>query len=134
MQRTAECSGQSFLHPVTPAYNLLVQPRHDGEMVQVGWNSGPFHARFFGFAVSFERDIDQSTATHHDIDAIGAMTLTWNIAATTEAVGDIGLPKLATRNVAEGTGYRISIGSKEYDFPLHERAPCEGLFTQNYAS
>ncbi|KAJ6458554.1 hypothetical protein C8R45DRAFT_1110079 [Mycena sanguinolenta] len=97
-----------------------VRPRHDGEMVQVGWNSGPFHARFFGFAVSFERDIDQSTATHHDIDAI--------------AVGDIGLPKLATRNVAEGTGYRISIGSKEYDFPLHERAPCEGLFTQNYAS
>ncbi|KAJ7228015.1 hypothetical protein B0H12DRAFT_1030158, partial [Mycena haematopus] len=115
-----------------------------GEMVQVGWNSGPFHARAFGLAVSFRKKLDQPTATQHDTDAIGAMTMTWTLADaflptevitdTTEAVGEIGLPRMATRNVSEGPGYRISIGNREFDFPFHERAPCEGLFTKNYAS
>ncbi|KAJ6456205.1 hypothetical protein C8R45DRAFT_1111193 [Mycena sanguinolenta] len=92
------------------------------------------------WAFSFRKKINQSTATHHDIDTIHAMTLTWNIAevflptevitATTEATSDIGLLKLATCNMAEGTGYRISIGSKEYNFPLHKKAPCKGPITQ----
>ncbi|KAJ7355490.1 hypothetical protein DFH08DRAFT_1052528 [Mycena albidolilacea] len=56
------------------------------------------------------------------------------IAAVTDAVGETGLPKLATRNVAEGLRYRLLIGGILYEFPLYDRAPCEGLFTQNYAS
>jgi hypothetical protein len=36
--------------------------------------------------------------------------------------------------VYSGPGYRLSIGGILYEFPLYDRAPCEGLFTQNYAS
>ncbi|KAF8145312.1 hypothetical protein K438DRAFT_1782054 [Mycena galopus ATCC 62051] len=94
-----------------------VRPNHPGTMVQVGWNTGPRHA---------------------------PMTLTWSlaksllptemIAEVTAAVGETGLPKMATRNIGEGTGYRMSIGDTDYDFPLYDRAPCEGLLTQNYSS
>ncbi|KAF7367182.1 hypothetical protein MSAN_00978100 [Mycena sanguinolenta] len=86
-------------------------------MVQVGWNSGPFHA-----------------PTHHDADAIGAMTLTWNIAqaflpsevitATVEAVGDIGLPKLATRNVGEGTELCIAYSHRCITCTLYVFMDC----------
>ncbi|KAF8177336.1 hypothetical protein K438DRAFT_1606496, partial [Mycena galopus ATCC 62051] len=117
---------------------------HPGTMVQVGWNTGPRHARVFGLAKSYTRNLDHETAIDHDRDVIAAMTLTWSlaksllptemIAEVTAAVGETGLPKMATRNIGEGTGYRMSIGDMDYDFPLYDRAPCEGLLTQNYSS
>ncbi|KAF7367838.1 hypothetical protein MSAN_00848300 [Mycena sanguinolenta] len=121
-----------------------VRPTHPGEMVQVGWNAGPRHARVFGLAKSFVKILDHLTAVAHDEDAIAAMTLLWSIAKSllpieminliTDAVGEIGLPKIATRNVPEGTGYRVSLAGKTYEFPLYDRAPCEGIFTQDYSS
>ncbi|KAF8145241.1 hypothetical protein K438DRAFT_1630451 [Mycena galopus ATCC 62051] len=123
---------------------MLLQPTHPGKMVQVGWNAGPRHARIFGLAKSYTTNIDQEVAIEHDQDVITALTLTWIIAkaflpmemisSITDAVGEIGLPRLATRNIAEGTGYRLNLGGKHYEFPLYECAPCEGLLTQNYAS
>ena len=81
-------------------------------MVQIGWNAGPGHACVFGLAKSYTVKIDQQTAIEHDQDVIAALTLTWSIAkaflltemisSITDAVGEIGLPKLATHNVAEG--------------------------------
>ena len=81
-------------------------------MVQVGWNAGPRHARVFGLAKSYTKNLDHATAVDHNQDTIAAMTLTWSItksllptgmiALVTEAVGETGLPKIATRNVAEG--------------------------------
>ncbi|KAJ7254010.1 hypothetical protein B0H12DRAFT_1017183, partial [Mycena haematopus] len=117
---------------------------HPGKMVQSGFTAGPRHAHVFGPGKCYTKKIDSATAIDHDIDTIGAFTLAWNIARailpteiidkTTEAVGEIGLPTISTRNVAAGTGYRLSIGGKDYDFPLHDRAPCEGLFTQDYSA
>ncbi|KAJ7231677.1 hypothetical protein B0H12DRAFT_1262855 [Mycena haematopus] len=113
-------------------------------MVQVGWNAGPWHARIFGLAKSFTKNLAPEAATSRDEDAIAAMTLLWSIAKSvipietiqliTDAVGETGLPTIATRNVPGGTGYTVSLGGKQYEFPLHDRAPCEGLFTQNYSS
>ncbi|KAJ7923310.1 hypothetical protein B0H13DRAFT_1602742, partial [Mycena leptocephala] len=117
---------------------------HPGKMVQVGWNAGPRHARIFGLAISYTKKLDKATVVDHDLDTIGTLTLLWSIVKSllpaetidgvTAAVGEIGLPKLATHNVSEGTGYRLSVAGKEYCFPLYDRAPCEGLFTQNYSS
>ena len=86
-------------------------------MVQVGWNAGPRHARFFGLAKSYIRLLDHLTAVEHDEDVIAALTLLWSIAKSllpielidsiTNAVGDIGLPKIATRNVPEGIVHSI---------------------------
>ena len=86
-------------------------------MVQVGWNAGPRHARFFGLAKSYIRLLDHLTAVEHDEDVIAALTLLWSIAKSllpielidsiTNAVGDIGLPKIATRNVPEGIVHLI---------------------------
>lgn len=129
-------------------------------MVQVGWNAGPCHARIFGLAISYTKKLDKATVVDHDLDTIGTLTLLWSIVKSllpaetidgvTAAVGEIGLPKLATHNVSEGvlhalsqslsliqftgTGYRLSVAGKEYCFPLYDRAPCEGLLTQNYSS
>ncbi|KAF8124667.1 hypothetical protein K438DRAFT_1610278, partial [Mycena galopus ATCC 62051] len=115
-----------------------------GTMVQIGWNTGARNARVFGLAKSYTKNLDHQTAVDHDRDAIAAMTLTWSIAKSllpvemiaeiTAAVGETGLPKMATRNVAEGTGYRITVDGKDYDFPFYDRSPCEGILTQNYAS
>ncbi|KAF8173211.1 hypothetical protein K438DRAFT_1611016, partial [Mycena galopus ATCC 62051] len=132
-----------------------------GTMVQIGWNTGPRHARVFGLAKSYTRNLDHHTAIDHDQDVIAAMTLTWSlaksllpiemIAEVTAAVRETGLPKMVTRNISEGrqnsvlllhqffiatvgTGYRMSVDDKDYDFPLYDRAPCEGILTQNYSS
>ncbi|KAJ7892447.1 hypothetical protein B0H13DRAFT_1625588, partial [Mycena leptocephala] len=117
---------------------------HPGKMVQVGWNAGPRHARIFGLVISYTKKLDKATVVDHDLDTIGTLTLLWSIVKSllpaetidgvTATVGEIGLPKLATHNVSEGTGYRLSVAGKEYCFPLYDRAPCEGLFTQNYSS
>ncbi|KAJ6496132.1 hypothetical protein C8R45DRAFT_926647 [Mycena sanguinolenta] len=79
------------------------------------------------------RLLDRLTGVAHDEDVIAALTLLWSIAKSllpielidsiTNAVGDIGLPKITTRNVAEGTGYKISLAGKTYEFPLYDRAP-----------
>ncbi|KAF8143066.1 hypothetical protein K438DRAFT_1634311, partial [Mycena galopus ATCC 62051] len=115
-----------------------------GTMVQIGWNTGARNARVFGLAKSYTKNLDHQTAMEHDRDAIAAMTLTWSItksllpvemiAEITAAVGETGLPKMATRNGAEGTGYRITVNGKDYDFLFYDRSPCEGILTQNYAS
>ena len=49
-------------------------------MVQFGWNSGPRHARVFGLAKSFTKDLDDKTMVDHDTDIIAATTVVWGIA------------------------------------------------------
>ncbi|KAF8228619.1 hypothetical protein L208DRAFT_1111945, partial [Tricholoma matsutake] len=53
---------------------------HDGEMVQIGWNAGPWHARVWGLAKSFRRKIDHSTMVEQDENAVGLLTLCWSLA------------------------------------------------------
>ncbi|KAJ6450647.1 hypothetical protein C8R45DRAFT_848919, partial [Mycena sanguinolenta] len=115
-----------------------------GKMTQSGYNAGRRDARVFGPAKGYTVNLDAETMIDHDKDTIGASSIMWNLAipvvlsevitAITEAVGEIGLPRIATRNVAEGTGYRLTLAGKHYDFPLQDRAPCEVVLTQNYSS
>ncbi|KAF7366660.1 hypothetical protein MSAN_00923900 [Mycena sanguinolenta] len=121
-----------------------VRPNHPGKMVQSGCNAGQRDARVFGRAKAYTRNLTQETKIHHDKDTIAGMTIFWYasrtavptevITAITEAVGEIGLPTISTRNVAEGTGYTFTVDGKHYNFPLHERAPCEAIFSQNYSA
>ena len=46
-------------------------------MVQVGRNLGPRHARVYGWAVSYSKNLDITTKVEHDIDVIGAASLGW---------------------------------------------------------
>ncbi|KAJ7160826.1 hypothetical protein C8R46DRAFT_1223165 [Mycena filopes] len=121
-----------------------VRPTHPGTLVQVGWNAGPRHARVFGLAKSHTKILDPSVVRDHDEDAIAAMTLTWGICRSLlppAIIGEIegflkaaGLPQIATRDVDPGAGFKFSIGGQEYDFPEFERAPPEGMFSQDYSA
>ncbi|KAJ7937640.1 hypothetical protein B0H13DRAFT_2412721 [Mycena leptocephala] len=121
-----------------------VRPNHPGTMVQVGWNIGPRHAREYGLAKSYAKKLDWDTTVAHDGDAAAAMTLTWGICRSflpidltrsiEEDLQASGLPRMATRSTGEGTGYRIRLDGREYNFPLVERAPPDGLVTRDYSS
>ncbi|KAJ7656713.1 hypothetical protein DFH06DRAFT_1198319 [Mycena polygramma] len=121
-----------------------VRPTHDGTLVQVGWNAGPRHARVFGLAKSYTKHLPAETAVDHDEDAIAAMTLTWSACKAflpTEVTSEIekhletaGLPRMATRQVPPGEGYRFNIAGHEFAFPTFERAPSEGMFSQDYSA
>lgn len=54
--------------------------------MQFGWNAGPRHARVFGLAKSFTKDLDDETKISHDTDIIAAMNLVWGV-GTTMGVG-----------------------------------------------
>ncbi|KAJ7810151.1 hypothetical protein B0H14DRAFT_2379297 [Mycena olivaceomarginata] len=105
---------------------------------------GPRHAREYGLAKSYTKKLDWDTTVAHDGDVAAAMTLTWGICrpflpidltrSIEEDLQASGLPRMATRSTGEGTGYRIRLDGREYNFPLVERAPPEGLVTRDYSS
>ena len=115
----------------------------------------------WGLAKSWNRKVDLDTAVMHDEDAIALLTICWSLARAhfppdaidyiEKCFNDSGLPHLATRNVAEGqlsdlgssytvtefnlgTGYRLEINGKTYQFPNVTRAPPEGYFSQDYVA
>jgi hypothetical protein len=130
-------------------------------MVQVGWNAGPWHARVWGLAKSFNRKIDRDTMVERDEDAIALMTLCWSLAKASmpgevmnvleDSLKESGMPRIAMRNVPEGEictsagasirlfinlgcGYRLELEGKAYTFPTFERAPPEGYLSQDYVA
>ncbi|KAJ7190609.1 hypothetical protein GGX14DRAFT_603942 [Mycena pura] len=121
-----------------------VRPTHDGRMVQIGWNAGPRHARVFGLAKSFTKNLDEETKTAHDHDAIAAANIVWGAAKTwlptdvtngiDAALSKTGMPRIATRNVSEGTGFCLQLEGQKYLFPHYERAPPEAYLTRDYSS
>ncbi|KAK7045248.1 hypothetical protein R3P38DRAFT_3347404 [Favolaschia claudopus] len=121
-----------------------VRPNHPGHMAQVGYNAGPFHARVFGTAKSYTKNLDEETRTEHDLDAIAAITILWALAKAlapadiTEAIektlADSGMPRIATRDVPPGTGYRIILDGQTYLFPFFDRSPPEGYLTIDYSA
>ncbi|KAJ7213132.1 hypothetical protein GGX14DRAFT_620293 [Mycena pura] len=117
-------------------------PTHPGKMVQVGLNAGPRHDRSFGPAKSYTKVLANDTMVAHDEDVIAAMTLTWSMCKTflpleliqgiEKQVDEAGLPQIWTRNIGEGTSYRIKLDDQVYEFPLYGRAPSEGVLSQDY--
>jgi len=91
---------------------IMVQPTHPGKMTQLGLNLGPRHARVLGWAKSFTKNLNNSDMALHDLDCIGAVSVTWSILQAVmpqEIIGHVndclagyGLPRIATQNVAEG--------------------------------
>ncbi|KAI0315737.1 hypothetical protein OF83DRAFT_1061567 [Amylostereum chailletii] len=121
------------------------QPTHNGQLVQLGWNAGPRHAHIWGLAVSYTaRSLEEHTYKAHDQDAVAALSLAWAFvdklmpAEIVEPVDReleaLGMPRMATRHVGEGPGWRFVLDSKTYEFPLAERAPPEGYMAQGYTS
>ncbi|KAJ7913416.1 hypothetical protein B0H13DRAFT_1612584, partial [Mycena leptocephala] len=132
-----------------------------GRMVQIGWNAGPRHARVFGLAKSFTKNLDEETKTAHDHDAIAATNIVWGAAKTwlptdvtngiDVALSETGMPRIATYNVSEGmlcclmilefctnqsagTGFCLQLGGQKYLFPHYERAPPEAYLTRDYSA
>jgi hypothetical protein len=81
-------------------------------MAQVGMNMGPCHARVLGWAKSFTRKLDSETMVDRDLDAIGALSITWSLVQSVmpseildhvdSCLEEADLPRLATRNIEEG--------------------------------
>ncbi|KAJ7867301.1 hypothetical protein B0H13DRAFT_1724908 [Mycena leptocephala] len=122
----------------------ILQPDAPGVMVQVGFNAGPRHAQVFGLAKSYAKRVDDITKAEHDNNIIAATTVVWgvakawlpaNITAQIDSkLLETGMPRMATRNISEGRGFRINLGGCEYSFPSVERAPPEAYLTLDYSA
>ncbi|KAJ7024983.1 hypothetical protein C8F04DRAFT_968331, partial [Mycena alexandri] len=114
-----------------------------GKLVQVGFNAGPRHARVFGLAKSYTKPLDDTTKIEHDNDIIAATTTIWAAAKTwlpTDITHRIdcelekhSMPRIATRNVGEGTGLALGLNGVTYSFPDVQRATPEACLTVNYS-
>ena len=92
--------------------DVLFKPTHPGQLVQVGLNMGPHHARVLGWAKSYTKKLDVQVMTEHDLDAVGALLIMWSMVQSTmpgeildavdSRLAEAGLPCLATQNVNEG--------------------------------
>ncbi|KAK6972290.1 hypothetical protein R3P38DRAFT_2668548 [Favolaschia claudopus] len=121
-----------------------VRPKSDGTMVQLGYNAGPRDLRVFQLAKSYTKNLDEQTKADHDTEVIAALTITWATAKAwlpldiTNKIEDTleenGLPRIATRNIPAGNGYRIQFRGLAYNFPTFERAPPEAYFTYGYSA
>jgi len=90
----------------------LCQPNHPGKLVQVGMNMGPRHARVLGWAKSYTKKLDVDTMIEYDLDAVGGLSIMWSFVQSVmplevrdhvnSRLAEVGLPRLATRNVDEG--------------------------------
>ncbi|KAJ6451546.1 hypothetical protein C8R45DRAFT_848390, partial [Mycena sanguinolenta] len=115
-----------------------------GEMLQLGWNAGPHHARVFGPGKSFRLNLDDITKTEHEHDAVAATNIVWaagkawlptDITTTIEnCLLESGMPQMATRHVSEGTGFHLQLHGKTYPFPEYEWAPPEAYLTRDYST
>ncbi|EMD30816.1 hypothetical protein CERSUDRAFT_145806 [Gelatoporia subvermispora B] len=121
-----------------------VRPGHGGRMAQAGLNLGPRHARVLGWAVSYKKKLTTQAMVSHDEDVIGATSLVWSLARA-QLPGDITgpiqttlnslkMPRLATRNVEQGSGYSIEADGNYYTFPMIERAPPEAYVSRGYVA
>ncbi|KAJ7754851.1 hypothetical protein B0H16DRAFT_1542098 [Mycena metata] len=99
-----------------------VRPDAPDKMVQVGFNAGSRHARVFGLAKSYTKQLDDTTKVEHDNDIIAATTTVWAAAKTwlpTDITHRIdrelekhSMPRIATRNVEEAyltVDYSVSL-------------------------
>jgi hypothetical protein len=76
-------------------------------MVQLGWNTGPRHAKVYGLAKSFSNKLDKDTMIDRDGGAVAALSIFWALVRAlmpSEVVLHVekcleteGLPHLATR-------------------------------------
>ncbi|KAJ7715587.1 hypothetical protein B0H16DRAFT_1615630 [Mycena metata] len=139
-----------FLAWLKNVVDVAVQERRDvrpdapGKMVQVGFNAGPRHVRVFGLAKSYTKQLDDTTKVEHDNDIIAAATTVWAAAKTwlpTDITHQIdrelekhSMPRIATRNVEEGTGFVLDLNGVTYSFPDVQRAPPEAYLTVDYSA
>jgi hypothetical protein len=59
--------------------DILFKPTHPGQLVQVGLNMGPHHARVLGWAKSYTKKLDGQVMVEHDLDAVGALSIMWSM-------------------------------------------------------
>ncbi|KAJ7737977.1 hypothetical protein B0H16DRAFT_1571330 [Mycena metata] len=139
-----------FLAWLKNVVDVAVQERRDvrpdapGKVVQVGFNAGPRHARVFGLAKSYTKQLDDTTKVEHDNDIIAVTTTVWAAAKTwlpTDITHRIdrelekhSMPRIATRNVEEGTGFVLGLNGVTYSFPDVQRAPPEAYLTVDYSA
>ena len=80
---------------------------------------GPRHAHALGWAKSFTKKLNSETMFERDLDVIGALSITWSLVQSLmpseildhvdTRLEEVGLPRLATRNVEEGFSFSFSI-------------------------
>ena len=73
---------------------------------------GPRHARVLGWAKSYTKKLDAATMVEYDKDAVGGLSIMWSFVQSVmplevrdhvdSCLADVGLPRLATRNIDEG--------------------------------
>ncbi|KAH8070656.1 hypothetical protein BXZ70DRAFT_964464, partial [Cristinia sonorae] len=119
-----------------------VRPNHIGNMVQIGYNTGPRHAKVTGLAKSFQRTLTPAKMAASDTEVIGMVSLFWSlmkawlpqdvIAQITNALDKHDLPRIAMRNVKAGAGFTIQANDVNYRFKYEECAPPEAYLTYGY--
>ena len=73
---------------------------------------GPRHACVLGWAKSFTKMLDTETMIEYNQDAVGGLSIMWSLVQSVmplevrdhvdSCLMEVGLPRLATRNVDEG--------------------------------
>ncbi|KAI0060917.1 hypothetical protein BV25DRAFT_1870914 [Artomyces pyxidatus] len=108
-------------------------------MTQLGWNAGPRHARVWGLARSFTKQLSDATREARDQEAIAALSIFWAIvealmpieivAPVNTFLEETKMPRMATR-----PGWEFHLNEKLYRFPYAARAPPEGYMSQAYTA
>ncbi|KAG2062727.1 hypothetical protein BDR04DRAFT_1123744, partial [Suillus decipiens] len=86
-----------------------VRPTHGGDLIQFGWNAGPWHACVFGLV---------NNLTMASLPA--------------EAIDEAGLPSMTIKGDNLDSGYTLDLPNGSLCFSTAERAPSEGYMSQNY--
>ncbi|KAH8102325.1 hypothetical protein BXZ70DRAFT_931468, partial [Cristinia sonorae] len=107
-----------------------VCPNHIGNMVQIGYNTGPRHAKVTGLAKSFQRTLTPAKMDTSNTEVIGMDVIT----QITNALDEHDLPCIVTQNIKAGTGFTIQASDVNYRFDYEERAPPEAYLTYGYVA
>ncbi|THU89306.1 hypothetical protein K435DRAFT_678289, partial [Dendrothele bispora CBS 962.96] len=123
------------------------QYRHDGHMAQFGLSNGPRHLHAanvtsIGWGKSYQKKLTTEECIVHDEDVNAAAGIFWSLIesslpleVTTPVIElqKLNIPRLASRYVNPGSGFKLTIDEMEYNFFNFEQAPPEVDLTQGYS-
>ncbi|KAF5367254.1 hypothetical protein D9757_011697 [Collybiopsis confluens] len=117
------------------------RPNHPGQMTQVGLSMGSRHKRR---GPASAKQYGWAKKTAHDEDVIAASGIMWSLttmmmpAEVTEPVvktlSELDIPRLATRYVQPGKGFRLELDGRQVVFPDVSRLPPEIYLTRGYSA
>ncbi|KAG2138190.1 hypothetical protein BD769DRAFT_1637950 [Suillus cothurnatus] len=111
-----------------------VRPTHGGDLIQFGWNAGPWHARVFGLVNNLtSKRLSMTARQQKDSRALGILALSWNLLVASlpaevstlciEAINEAGLPSMTVKGNNSDSGYTLDLPDGSLCFstadPIH---------------